>query len=172
MIISSHIILTVAAVSPIIERSATLSNISLAFALSFLIHYFLDFIPHWDYKLLSIPDPGDKAKGEKNFVFVGTNLAIDALKTFFDCLFGVAVAFFMIGSPDGAEGILMFAIVAASSILPDVMELVYAVWKKFPFNYLHKIHSFFHTNIKLKERAVFGALLQLIMIIAAFLTIF
>ncbi|MFA6476055.1 MAG: hypothetical protein WCV68_01420 [Candidatus Paceibacterota bacterium] len=114
-----------------------------AFFAGFLSHFFLDLIPHWDYKLKSAYK--DEAQPLNNDFGVGPGLYFDLAKTGFDAFLGLAlsVLFFSFGA-----GISFWAIIfgAIGGILPDPLQVVYMKWRKEPLISLQKTHLLFHTS--------------------------
>jgi len=167
MIISSHIILTSVATMSIAAKPLTPSNAALLFFVSFFAHYILDFIPHWDYKLASFnkESSGDGGETKIRFVFNKINFLKDSAKTTLDGLLGLSVAFWLVGMPNDLERIFIFFLVASASILPDIIELFYSIYKRLPFSALSKIHKFFHTNYRFKERPRIGILFQIAIVV-------
>lgn len=160
---------------------ATLAQVShanpvLAFAIGFLSHYILDSIPHWDYPLRSSSKSRtiNPLDGE---IIIGKGFLIDLIKIGFDFLIGLSFVmlffvpggFFLFLHPlELIKSPILWA--AFGSILPDIFQFVYYKMKSEPFTTLQKIHGFFHTNTRFKNRNIVGPLLQIIFITAVILS--
>src|SRR3989344_8664150 len=115
MILASHIIAASAIAAPLTLKPLTIFNLAAIFFISFISHYLLDLIPHWDYKL-SLWD--FKEKGEKA-ILSKKNIIRDSVKIFIDFILGVTAGivngFWLIGFSGGfLLGFIVFA-----SCLPD-----------------------------------------------------
>lgn len=114
------------------------------FALGVASHYVIDAFPHWDYK------PSIITKDPKNPRDVVVNLSpkvvlVDGATIAFDALVGAAVLF----ASWKSDNIPLLAAAALGGILPDALQMVYGVIKKFPFTFTQSIHDFFHTTNRL-----------------------
>lgn len=168
MIISTHIILTTVVTAPLVAESFSLSNAGALFFVSFLTHYILDAIPHWDYNILSFKEIKSdiNKQDERRFIFHNATFFKDAIRTTMDGLLGLGVAFWLVGMPTDLERLFIFFLIATASILPDIIELFYTIWKWLPFSALSKAHRFFHTSYEFKGHFLIGAALQIIIISA------
>src|SRR3989338_2776778 len=120
MILTSHIIAASAIVAPLALKPLTIFNLAAIFFISFISHYLLDLIPHWDYKL-SLWD--FKEKGEKA-ILSKKNIIRDSVKIFIDFILGITagivIGFWLIGLPVDFEGIFTFGLIVFASCLPDI----------------------------------------------------
>ena len=167
MILTSHIIAASAIVAPLALKPLTIFNLAAIFFISFISHYLLDLIPHWDYKL-SLWD--FKEKGEKA-ILSKKNIIRDSVKISIDLILGVAVGFWIIGLPIGFEGFFMIGLIIFASCLPDILQVSYIFWKKFPLVQLQKLHSIFHAKLKLNNQPIKGIAIQAIVLILIILFI-
>src|SRR3990172_5644322 len=114
MVLTSHIIAASAIAAPLALKPLTIFNLAAIFFISFISHYLLDLIPHWDYKL-SLWD--FKEKGEKA-ILSKKNIIRDSVKISIDLILGVAVGFWIIGLPLGFEGFFLFGLIFFSFFFP------------------------------------------------------
>ena len=132
-----------------------------AFFAGFLSHFFLDAIPHWDYKLKS--SYKDEAQPLNNNFGVGPGLYLDLAKIGFDALLGLflSVLFFSLGT-----GVSFWAIIfgAIGGMLPDPLQVVYMKWRREPLISLQKTHLLFHTSHRIQD-PVFGIFLYCVIIL-------
>ena len=167
MILASHIIAVSAIVAPLALKPLTIFNLAAIFFISVASHYLLDLIPHWDYKL-SLWD--FKEKGEKA-ILSKKNIIRDSVKIFIDFALGIIVGFWIIGLPVGFEGFFMIGLIIFASCLPDILQISYIFWKKFPLVQLQKLHSIFHAKLKLNNQPIKGIAIQAIVLILIILFI-
>ena len=167
MILTSHIIAASAIVAPLALKPLTIFNLAAIFFISVASHYLLDLIPHWDYKL-SLWD--FKEKGEKA-ILSKKNIIRDSVKIFIDFALGIIVGFWIIGLSVGSEGFFMLGFIVFASCLPDILQVSYIFWKKFPLVQLQKLHSIFHAKLKLNNQPIKGIAIQAIVLILIILFI-
>lgn len=168
MIISTHIILATVVTAPLVAKSFSPTNIAVLFIVSFFTHYILDSIPHWGYNILSFKEIefNINKQNERKFIFNNIAFFKDAVRTTIDGLLGLGIAFWLVGAPIGGERLFIFFLVAIASILPDIIELFYTIWKWLPFATFSKIHRFFHTSYEFKGHFFIGVILQIVIILA------
>lgn len=113
-----------------------------AFFAGFLSHFFLDALPHWDYKTKSFRR--DEAQPLNNDFIVSRESSSDFIKLGFDVFLGVFISllFFVIGAGAPFWSILLGAI---GGVTPDALSFVYMKWRKEPLISLQKTHLLFHT---------------------------
>lgn len=105
-------------------------NTWLVFILGIISHYFLDFIPHWDY-LSKIGKEPDKIK-----------------KIFIDSFASSLIIFLVVLSqPQEFFSILAGAI---GALLPDILQFFYLImdvkWLEPTYRFHHKIHKWKHLS--------------------------
>lgn len=137
-----------------------------AFFAGFLSHFFLDAIPHWDYKLKSAEI--DEAYPLNNNLLIGRGFYFDLVKMGFDLSLGLALAllFFFVGA-----GVPFWSVMFGSlgAVIPDALQFVYMKWyKKEPLISLQKTHILFHASLRIYN-PVLGTFLYCIIIIALLL---
>lgn len=136
-----------------------------AFWAGFLSHFFMDFIPHWDYKLKSARY--DEANPLNNDLIISRDSTLDFIKIGFDGFLGVAISllFFTLGA-----NISPFVVIAGAlgAILPDPLQLVYMKYRREPFITLQKTHMLFHSRLRITN-PVFGVLFYCLIIILCLL---
>ncbi|KKQ23417.1 hypothetical protein A2999_00140 [Candidatus Wolfebacteria bacterium RIFCSPLOWO2_01_FULL_38_11] len=164
MILSSHIIVASAASAQFASRPADLSNSLIVFVVSFISHYALDFIPHWDYHLASIKKfPADNnSYEEKKFIISFRTISSDLFKNLIDGIIGLSGAVLILGFPTDFEKLFLIFIAVFASILPDALEVCYLIFKKFPLTLIHRFHHFTHTRKVFEGRPFFGIISQII----------
>lgn len=143
MILSSHIIVATAVTAPLTTGPITPTRVALIFIVAFCSHYFLDLVPHWDYKLVSIKTCH---REEKNGCIEKGKLKIDLVRMTLDGLLGVFVSTLIISlsSLNLSDKIIVLSIIIPASILPDMIEVMNIFFKGQPVAFFHKIHLFFH----------------------------
>lgn len=132
-----------------------------AFVAGFLSHFFMDSIPHWDYKLKSAYH--DEINPLNDDLIIGRDFYFDLVKIGFDAFLGMSLAilFFNIGA-----NVSFWAVVsgALGGIVPDALQFVYTKWRKEPLLSLQKTHRLFHTSHKIYN-PVLGVFLYCLLII-------
>ncbi|MEK7593146.1 MAG: hypothetical protein AAB464_00285, partial [Patescibacteria group bacterium] len=156
MILASHIIAASAIAAPLALKPLTISNSAAIFLVSFLSHYLLDLIPHWDYEL-SLFD-------EKNRKFTLKDLIKISIDLFLGMAMGMAIGFLILGLPVSFEGFFTIGLIVFASCLPDILQIGYISWGKFPFVQLQKFHSVFHAKLKLNNQPIKGIAIQAIVL--------
>lgn len=162
MILSSHIIVAAVVTAPLaISTPLTPVSAGLIFLIALASHYALDMIPHWAYKLSSVKNHGS------NEAEIRTNKKLilkDLGKMTIDGLLGLGIVFWLLWPIFGLEQIIFVLIITVGALLPDFLEGLYFIFKKPPFVYFHKLHSFFHTNYRIQNKAFKGASIQVLTI--------
>ena len=105
MLLTPHILLGAAIGSKISSPAAI-------FALSFASHYFLDALPHYEYKI-----PGLKGKVADN-----KKIFIDFLKLAADFCFGAVLALFLVWNSPFRTGAVLGML---SALIPDALLFLY-----------------------------------------------
>ncbi|MEK7062265.1 MAG: hypothetical protein AAB940_00805 [Patescibacteria group bacterium] len=167
MILSSHIIAASAVAAPLLSRPLDFANMAFIFFASFLSHFFLDALPHWDYKMLSFT----KENGERRFIFKKYFSTKDFLKNLLDGVIGLAGAILIIGFPKDFSEFILFGLIVFGSILPDALEATYAINKYRFLEPLHKFHLTIHGKRVFQNRPFLGTFSQ-VLIIALIVFIF
>lgn len=169
MILSSHIIAASAVAAPLLAKPFNFANAALVFIVSFLSHYALDMIPHWDYKMASIGDKNISFAGnneEKEFIKNSKFILIDFFKNTADGLIGLLGAFLILGFSFNFKHLFFIFIIAFASILPDFLEFLYLFSKKFPLDIIHKFHNFVHGKRMFLNKPFFGIVSQILTLLA------
>ncbi|MBI5306213.1 hypothetical protein HZB04_01330 [Candidatus Wolfebacteria bacterium] len=191
MILSSHIIVASALSASLINQPFSFLNSALIFILSFLSHFLLDMIPHWDYKVNFIDNLkktgsffGDKER--KFFKF-------DLVKLLFDGILGIVLSFFIIENFSW-QNLIGLSLAIFGAILPDALTVFYFLNKSrtFPYNidsvgkqdtlgkvrdknsflgFLYNFHGAIHGRRVFNEKSFWGAILQILTIGAIILLI-
>lgn len=150
MVLASHIIAASAIAAPLTLKPLTIVNSATIFLVSFLSHYLLDLIPHWEYELSFF--------NEENKKFT----LKDLIKISIDLLLGIIIGFLIIGSPVNFKGFFTIGLIVFASCLPDILLVGYSFWKKFPFIQLQRIHFIFHSKLKLNNQPIKWIVIQII----------
>ena len=161
MILSSHIITASAVVAPLLNKPLSFTNATLIFFVSFLSHFALDALPHWDYKMLSFT----KENGERQFIFKKYFSTKDFLKNLLDGATGLAGAILIIGFPKDFSEFILFGLIVFGSILPDALEATYAINKYRFLEPLHKFHLAIHGRRIFQNRPFLGVISQILILI-------
>lgn len=140
MILSSHIITASAVAAPLMGRSLDFANTALIFFVSFLSHFALDALPHWDYKKLSFT----KENGERRFSFKKYFLTKDLLKNLLDGVIGLAGAILIVGFPTDFIKFILFGLMVFGAILPDALGALFMIKNWRVLEPLHKFHIAIH----------------------------
>jgi hypothetical protein len=137
-----------------------------AFFSGFLSHFFMDIIPHWDYKLRSARL--DEVNPLNNDLVINLDSTIDFIKIGLDACLGIVISliFFTLGANISPVVILAGAL---GAILPDPLQLVYMKYRKEPFLTLQKTHMLFHSPKRITNPVVGVLLYCLIITVCLFL---
>lgn len=113
-------------------------------------HYLLDALPHWDYPMPSLENPG-------------ASRSRDVLKVIADGLSGLVLPLIIFG--DFAFWPLVL-VAAAVAMFPDFLQFVYYVTRLPALAPTQNFHEWIHTPYKFKRRPLLGISLQLVFILA------
>ncbi|MDO8523544.1 MAG: hypothetical protein Q7S12_04705 [bacterium] len=120
----------------------------LAFLAGFISHFFIDAIPHWDYKLRSFKlDVENPLNSDMIF---GLNFILDLLDIGFDFFLALFLPFLIFGSAQLPQ-LLIVLCGLLGGILPDALQFVYFKFRHEPLVSLQKFHGWIHTDIRLKS---------------------
>lgn len=161
MTLATHIIAAGVATKPFLGRVSD----PIIFVVAILSHYLLDTIPHFDYKLLSIAwnEEGNKAK--THFTTTLHTATIDLLNIGIDIAIGVAFLIILARPEITLTNFITYSLIIIGSILPDALQPIYILWKRFPMTQIQNLHDFWHSPIKLeinKKSLTFQGVLFLI----------
>ena len=136
MVLTTHIIVAGAVSAPLIAAG----HPALGLVAGLASHYLIDAIPHWSYRLSQIENSGDARKrrwgNDKRAV------ARDIGKTAVDSLIGTVILLCVIlafGKPA-----FLTLVAGWLGALPDGLQGIQLVYKKFPMPWLQKFHDLFH----------------------------
>lgn len=146
--------------------SLTPGHPGLAFSVGFLSHFILDSIPHWEYKILSLQQEGNKLSVDMIF---GRKFIIDLLRIGADALIGILIGLIIFDSDRAQGGTLLIG--AFGAIVPDFLQFVYFKFKKKPLEYLQRFHIFIHTDNELKVKAYIGIAYQFAIFLVVYVII-
>ncbi len=139
MTLATHILVAGALVKPLAGSIPT----SLIFATALASHYLADAIPHYDYKLLSKDrDNLEHPKLKKDWRLI----IIDLSRIFLDMTIGATLLYFLFPS-------LPIFWVVAGAILPDALQPLFWLYKKFPIKHTQAFHDFMHSKLRLDFNA-------------------
>ena len=158
--------------SPLLAKPLDFANAVFIFIVSFLSHYAIDAIPHWDYGLNSfvkIFDENGVYRGKRKFIFQKRLLIKDLIKILFDFIIGLLMIFFLIGFPNKFKNIFMILLVIFSSSLPDILQVCRA-FLKFPklkiLEFEHNFHCcIIHGKRIFENRPILGIISQILTLI-------
>lgn len=133
----------------------------IAFLIGFVSHFFLDAIPHWDYKLLSStkrktnnPLDGDMVFGKefvRDIFYIGIDFGIGIIVTAFLFLNGY------LGDNEILNSIIWGAM---GGVAPDFLQFAYMKIRKEPLTSLQKFHIYIHAERRLDGQFIVGPILQ------------
>jgi len=161
VILSSHIIAASAVAGPLLNKPFNFTNAALIFFVSFLSHFALDALPHWDYKILSF----SKENGERLFVFKKNFLIRDLSKNLLDGIIGLVGAILIIGYPSDFWEFILFGLIVFGAILPDILEALFTIKKWRVLEPLHKFHLIVHGKRIFQNRPFWGTFSQILIIV-------
>ncbi len=121
------------------------------FFAGFVLHFILDAIPHWDYKLRSGSiDPYVGSRFVFDRVFFG-----DVLRIGSDMSLGIILplAFFYFYSDVPFYTVLAGAV---GGIMPDALQFAYGRLRWKPLAVLQDFHFWIHTSRRLRNRPILG----------------
>ncbi len=135
MTLATHILVAGALTKPL----AGSIPVSLIFATALASHYLSDAIPHYDYKLISKDrlDP-EHPKLKKDWRLI----TIDLSRIFLDIALGTGLTYFLFPS-------LPLFWVVVGAILPDALQPLFWLYKKFPIKQTQAFHDFMHAKLRL-----------------------
>ena len=140
MTLATHILVAGALVKPLAGSIPT----SLLFATALASHYLSDAIPHYDYKLISKDRSApDNPKLKKDWRLI----TIDLARIFLDIAIGAAILYYLFPS-------LPFFWVVTGAILPDALQPLFWLYKKFPIKQTQAFHDFMHAELRLDFTAM------------------
>jgi hypothetical protein len=123
-------------------------NPAAAFIVSLAGHYAADAIPHWDYTpAFLIKTEGDKMATR---MAGGAKFLLGLAETLLEFGFGVAIAINLFDHPARLPELSVMASIIGS-ILPDLMQPLYYIFRREPFVSLQKFHNFWHGKKEIKD---------------------
>ena len=108
-----------------------------------------DFIPHYAYKLKSI-ECNDENNASTKIVPTGELIIYDLLNVSIDILIGTFILVATTHPAISLENIITYTMIVLGGILPDALQPVYIMFKKFPMTWIQNLHDFFHAETRLK----------------------
>lgn len=148
--------------------SALRVNPVAALVLGWLSHFFLDSIPHWDYRLRSLKV--DEQNPSNKTLSGGRVFYCDLVRLGFDAGLGLTLAVLFFVNLARPENLMTVLAGAIGALLPDFFQFVYIKLRREPFSRMQKIHSWAHSaHRQLNEKPLLGFLLQLLIVGLAFL---
>lgn len=134
-----------------------------AFLVGWLTHYLFDTIVHWDYPIASYSS--EKSKPDKTKISFGRMMIFDVSKVAIDVLIGIIiVTIFYYRFSD--QNLWLFVAGALGSVVPDLAQFLYGIFKSRPLGILQKFHHFMHAEKTLSDRPVIGIGSQVSLILA------
>ncbi len=147
--------------TPLLNESFNFANATLIFFVSFLSHFALDALPHWDYKMSSFP----KENGERLFIFRKDFLIKDLFKNLLDGVIGLTGAFLIVGFPKDFLEFILFGLIVFGAILPDMLEALFVIKKWRFLESLHKFHFAVHGKKIFMDKPFWGIISQILIIV-------
>ncbi len=145
MTLATHILVAGATTKPFLGR---MSN-PIIFIIAILSHYLSDAIPHFDYELLSIEShPEDKS--ESKIHPSAKSVAIDLLSIIIDIAIGTTFLILSARPEINFSNLVTYSLIIIGGILPDALQPIYILWKKFPMTQIQNWHDFWHAKLRLK----------------------
>jgi len=131
------------------------------FGLALAGHYASDMIPHWDYipPFLVI----DEENKLNTRMIGGGKFVAGLLMVGAEFLLGALVGIVIFFDPSQMTIPVLLASVVGS-ILPDVLQPLYYIFRREPFTSIQKFHDFFHADRRLREQ-VGGIICQAIVVL-------
>ncbi len=164
MTLATHIMVAGAITKPFLGRLSW----PFIFVISALSHYLSDAIPHYDYKLLSITWSEEHPKSH-NIDLKLHLIAVDLLNIAIDVAIGSAFLLILARPELNLHNIITYGLIILGGILPDALQPVFILWKKFPMDIVQEMHDFWHSKLRLHLNRTAIASQGLLFIIAAFL---
>lgn len=146
MTLATHILVAGALTKPFLGRVNGLT----VFIISIFSHYLSDAIPHYDYKLLSIEWKEGQQKKDLEINREAKLVTIDLLNIAIDIAVGTAVLILSSRPEMNFSNLTTYSLIIAGSILPDALQPIFIMWKKFPMTPIQDFHDFWHAKTKLK----------------------
>jgi len=136
MVLTTHIVVGSALAAPLVASGYPVLGVVAGLA----SHYALDMIPHWSYRLPSISF--GKNRNEWHFKPNVVDIIFDVCKIGIDVLFGLALVFFVTAPANNYTTPLLLA--GLAGILPDALQGIRLLYKKFPISQLQNFHDWWH----------------------------
>ena len=128
------------------------------FFAGFVLHFILDAIPHWEYRIHSDsinPEIGSKLVFDRVFL-------TDILRIGSDFSLGIILSFVLFYSPESVFAVLAGAL---GGVMPDALQFAYGRIQKGPIVYLQKFHEWIHSPYKkLRHMPALGIPLQALIV--------
>ena len=142
---------------------AKTKNLGLIIILSFLSHFILDKIPHWDYSIKGVKD----FRGTRNF----KKLVMTLIKIGIDGLIGLLIVSLTLWQSDmfNSDYLLFILFGIFASVLPDLLGILSEIMHNNLLNIFAKFHDFAHSKKTEKEGKItfLGIFTQIAVIIFA-----
>ena len=151
MTLATHILVAGAITKPFLGQV----NDLVIFVISIFSHYLSDAIPHFDYKLASI----EWRPGEKHNSRIHPNvqlIAVDLLNIAIDVAIGTSALILLTRPEPTLANLITHSLIIIGGILPDALQPIYIMYKKFPMTLIQIFHDFWHAELRLKleKRAI------------------
>ncbi len=146
MTLATHILVAGSITKPFLGQA----NTFVIFIISIFSHYLADAIPHYDYKLLSIEWKEGQTKKDLQINRDPKQLTIDLLNIAIDVAIGTAVLLLCVRPEVNFSNFITYTLIIVGSILPDALQPIFIMYKKFPMTLIQNFHDFWHAKTKLK----------------------
>ncbi len=145
MTLATHILIAGAITKPFLGGVSNL----VIFIISLSSHYLADAIPHFDYKLLSIEWKKDEKQNSKIIPKVSL-IATDLLNIAIDIAIGTAFLLVLARPEVTLANFITYGLIILGGILPDALQPIFIIWKKFPMTIIQSFHDFWHAKLRLQ----------------------
>ncbi len=144
MTLATHILVAGAITKPFLGRV----NDLVIFVIAIFSHYLSDAITHYDYNLLSINGSKENA-ADRSLKADPQKIAVDLLNIAIDISVGIAVLVIIVRPAATLANLITYGLIILGGILPDALQPLYIIWKKFPMTLIQELHDFWHSKNKI-----------------------
>lgn len=166
MTLATHIL-----VAGAITRPLAGAHPALLFLIALASHYLMDLIPHWDYKIHSIPEKHKESPDEIHWNFFDKVFWKDVFRFGIDAFIGFGVLL-LFSWPESWPAFFKIFFISAGAVLPDFLQGVYFTRKAEFLRPVQRIHDFFHTRLRLGPYPLIGIPFQAIFFLTSIFFLF
>ena len=143
------------------------ANPPLAFVAAFASHFVLDALPHWDYKIPALGKKIDETADARS-LFGSRGVWRDLFFVGLDLSLGIFLGFLLSSGFPNTSRPTAVALGALGGILPDALQVVYALCPRGILASLHRFHMRIENEELLRTAPVWGVFSQAVVIIVTF----